>query len=319
MIIRNVAAALLVFSVAQTAAAQAGHRVEAEFQSEAGTRRYVVWVPRGYDERGRMPLVVVLHGCLQSAADIERGTRFDERADRDGFLVLYPEQPATIIPTRCWRWFDPSHQGRDPGGEPTLLAALTRKVAQDYHADSRRVYVTGISAGGAMAVNLVAAYPDLFAAAAAHSALPYRAASGVPQAFAMMRGGVSDDSLLPDRVLTASGARREPQPLLVLHGGKDQAVVPRNGDQLATQWMLAVQSWLGHPLAITTTDTAVGGLAAHRVSYDDSNTIWVEHWTILELGHAWSGGSSDGTYTNTAGPRATDLIADFFGLGRAQR
>ena len=299
--------------------AQTGHRVEREFQGVAGSRRYAVWVPRDFDSRTERPLVVVLHGCLQNAADIARGTRFDERADEDGFLVLYPEQPAVVVPAKCWRWYDAAHQSRDSAGEPALLAALTQKVATDYHVDRTRVYVAGISAGGAMAVNILAAYPEIFAAGAAHSALPYRAAVGVAHALAAMRTGVIADSVMPERVLMASGSRREPRPLLVLNGGKDQVVAPRNGDALTRQWTVAVQEWLGQPLDSVVVDTTAGGRAARRVSYRASGRTWIEHWTILELGHAWSGGSSSGTYTDTAGPRATDLMAEFFGLRPRRR
>ena len=293
--------------------AQAGRRIEGDFVNEHGSRHYVVWAPSR--PTSGMPMVVLLHGCLQDPSDIARGTRFDERADELGFVVLYPEQPEMINPTRCWRWFSPEHQGRG-SGEPALIAALTRKVAEEYRVDPRRIFVAGISAGGAMALNLVTAYPDVFAAAAVHSGLPYGSATTPMQAFMVMRAGQPEDSLRPERILQAplQGGRYEPRPLFVIHGGKDHIVAPRNGEQLAHQWKLALERALGRKLQEQARDTMVNGRSIHRVSMRDTSRVWIDLWTDRELGHAWSGGSKAGTYTDTAGVRATDLIVSFFGL-----
>lgn len=319
MIIRPLAGAAIAALLAlpgRSADGQTGHRVEAEFTDANGTRRYAVWIPGTLDSRTSMPLVVVLHGCLQDAADIARGSRFDERADEDEFLVLYPEQPATVIPTKCWRWFDPAHQGRD-AGETELIAALTREVSREYHADTSRIYVAGISAGGAMAINLLAAYPDLFAAGAAHSAIPYKAATSVVEALGAMRDGSPGDTIA-EHLLTASAARRAPPRLLVIHGGKDPVVAPRNGALLAEQWRRAAEHWLGHALDSVVVDSTSNGYTVRRATFRRAGRTWIERWTVLELGHAWSGGSKAGTYTDTSGPRATDVIARFFDL-RAPR
>jgi poly(hydroxyalkanoate) depolymerase family esterase len=314
--LKKSALALLMLAVAgPLAAQQRGHRIEGDFLDEQGSRHYSLWIP------GRTstapPLVVVLHGCLQDAADIARGTGFDGRADESGFLVLYPEQTDMISPTRCWRWFSAEHQGRG-AGEPALIANLARAVAREYRADLRRLYITGIGAGGAMAVNAIAAYPDVFAAAAIHSALPYRSASTPMQAFSVMRGGQPDDSLHPERVLAAQAgaAVSEPRPLMILHGGQDRQTIVKNADQLARQWKLALERALGRQLLVVASDTVVNGRTIARASVRDGGRLLIDQWIVRELGHAWSGGSPLGTNTDTAGPRATDLIIDFFGLRR---
>ena len=297
-------------------AQESGRRVDGDFLNEHGSRHYAVWLPARFTEG--MPLVVVLHGCLQDAADIARASRFDDRADDAGFLVLYPEQPDDINPTRCWRWFAPEHQARG-AGEPALIAALARRVAEDYRADPRRIYIAGMGAGGAMAINTIASYPDVFAAAAIHSALPYRSAATPMQAYGVMRAGQPDDSLRPELVLAAAGGAppREPRPLLVMHGGRDSLTVARNGEQLTRQWKLAFERALRRPLAEVATDSIVAGRAVKRVSIRDGDRLLIDHWAVVELGHAWSGSEAGGN-TGTVGPSATNVMVEFFGLGRVR-
>ena len=282
--------------------------IAGEFTSAAGSLRYVVRVPAGA-ENSRRPLMLVLHGCAQDARQIALGTGFSAAADSLGFLVLYPEQPASVNPAKCWRWFDPVHQVRG-SGEPALLAELTRAVTRRFGADTSRVFVVGISAGAAMAVNLLVAYPELFAAGAAHSGVAYRAADGIARALAVMKAGVPGDTVAE---LSINGSM-PPGRLIVLHGARDSVVAPINSEQLTRQWVRAVEKSRGASLQSRESVTRLGGRDARVRTFGNGRSVLVESWLVHELGHAWSGGSLAGSYTDSAGPSATALILRFFGL-----
>jgi poly(hydroxyalkanoate) depolymerase family esterase len=287
---------------ADAVAPAAGRWVEATFTSPAGTRAYKLYVPSRYDGRP-LPLVVMLHGCTQSADDFAAGTGMNTLAEADGFLVAYPEQPASANPSRCWNWFQAADQGRDRG-EPAVIAGITRQVMTAYHADPRRVYVAGLSAGGAMAAIVAAAYPDLYAAAGVHSGLAPGSAHDLPSAFqAMKRGGQSQ--------VVRPGTGR-PVPLIVFHGDRDHTVHPCNADDLVGQWV-------GATGASTPTATERrggrdgGGRAATRAVYSDTRgqTV-VEYWTVHGAGHAWAGGTHHGSFTDPAGPNSSRELVRFF-------
>ncbi|MGH7720347.1 MAG: extracellular catalytic domain type 1 short-chain-length polyhydroxyalkanoate depolymerase [Gemmatimonadaceae bacterium] len=296
----------------------AGGWVDGTFTNATGSRRYRLYVPEGNAPTGGRMLVVLLHGCTQDAGDFARGTRVARHADRDGFLALLPEQPVTAHPKKCWNWYEPAHQARD-AGEPSLIADLTRHIAREYGADSARVHLAGISAGAAMASLVAVAYPELYASLALHSGLPWRAATGVASALGAMGKGVPDADALGSAAFEAMPDGARAIPALVIHGAKDAVASPLNSRQSARQWAVTNARALGAP------PPAASGPAGRETSGETAGYRWtrtchlsavdrcvVEELVVHELGHAWSGGSREGTYTDERGPEAMSEIVRFF-------
>ncbi|CAO3359206.1 extracellular catalytic domain type 1 short-chain-length polyhydroxyalkanoate depolymerase [Azospirillum melinis] len=269
------------------------------YSGPAGTRAYKLYVPAAAGD-GPRPLVVMLHGCTQSPDDFAAGTRMNAFAERHGILVAYPEQPASANAQRCWNWFRPEDQRRDQG-EPSLLAGITRQIMCDHRVDPERVYIAGLSAGGASAANMAAAYPDLYAAVGVHSGLPAGAAQDLPSALAAMRQGGSRS-----RRAAIRGNRRVPT--IVFHGDRDHVVHPSNGDGVIAQ------ATTGSNLRSEVQQgQSPGGHSYNRniLQAPDGRTL-CEHWTIHGAGHAWAGGSPSGSYTDPQGPDATAEMLRFF-------
>ena len=249
-----------------------------------------------------LPLVVLLHGCKQNALDFAKGTGMNLLADQQQVVVLYPEQLSKANSGNCWNWFEPTHQTRS--GEPGMIAALTCKILTTRHGDVQidpdRVYIAGLSAGGAMAAVVAELYPDIFAAVGVHSGLPAGAAQSMMGAFsAMRRGG-------PVQTATA-------MPTIVFHGSADTTVHPDNGAYVSD----AARAALGNDgVELVKTEQTIrtqGLRPAQRVSYlDNSGKPCVEHWTVGDGGHAWSGGSAAGSYTDPQGPSASRAMLAFF-------
>ncbi len=272
------------------------------FSSEAGSRAYKLYVPS--TARGEaLPLVVMLHGCTQSPDDFAAGTRMNALAEEHGLLVAYPAQAASANMQRCWNWFRAEDQERGRG-EPALIAGITRQIMRDHPVDPARVYVAGLSAGGAAAAIMGATYPDLYAAVGVHSGLAPGAASDMPSAFAAMQGrGVAKG---PARGRERNKDAMQPVPTIVFHGDSDTTVHPRNGDAVVAQTGVAA--------AARVEEGRVPGGRSYRRSLlgETGDRSAVELWVVNGAGHAWSGGSSAGSYTDPQGPDASREMLRFF-------
>lgn len=279
-----------------------GHTLSGVHVGLAGRRSYRLYVPPEQTDRPR-PLLVMLHGCTQSPEDFAAGTRMNAVADRDGFLVVYPAQSANANGSKCWNWYRAQDQVRD-GGEPALIAGIVRDVVAAHAVDSDRIFVAGLSAGGAMAVILGQTYPDLFKGIGVHSGLPYGAAHDMPSAFAAMgadpRGSASTKHRPGPTV-----------PTIVFHGDRDHTVNAGNGD------VVVAQALAGGDLAATVLEgsTPSGQRWTRTVHRNRDGRAIVEQWVVHGAGHAWSGGSAAGSYTAPGGPDASTAMAEFFLAG----
>ena len=272
----------------------AGRFITGSHGGTSGRREFKLYIPPGAGERP-LPLVVMLHGCTQNPDDFAAGTGMNEAALAQGFFVLYPEQSQKMNPQRCWNWFKHNHQARGRG-EPALLAGMTREVIARHAIDPDRVYVAGLSAGGAMAAILGDTYPDLYAAVGVHSGLAAGSAKDLPSALAAMKGGGT-----PVRT-NASGL-----PTIVFHGDADTIVHPGNGEQVITASAGTASS--GEVERVN----KPGGRATTRSKHRSSDgAVVAEHWLVHGAPHAWSGGSTKGSYTDESGPDASAEMVRFF-------
>ncbi|MFL6718670.1 MAG: alpha/beta hydrolase family esterase [Burkholderiaceae bacterium] len=259
----------------------------------AGSRTYKLYIPSSYAPGGA--LVIMLHGCKQHPDDFAAGTGMNVLAEEHGCLVAYPAQSKNANGSNCWNWFQANDQRRERG-EPAIIAAIARDILRDYKADPARVYVAGLSAGGAMAAILASQYPDLFAAAGIHSGLPTGAAHDVPSAFAAMKNGT----------VKAGGAAAIP--LIVFHGDADKTVNPRNGQAVLAQRTAGRAS----NAEVEKGKAANGRGYTRAIHRDSTGKLLAEHWTVHGSGHAWSGGSRRGSYTDPQGPNASREMLRFF-------
>jgi poly(hydroxyalkanoate) depolymerase family esterase len=294
-----------------------GRFVESSYTNQAGTRGYKLYLPSGYIGQ-EVPLVVMLHGCTQSPDDIAAGTRMNTLAEENIFLVAYPAQAQGANMNKCWNWFKASDQQRGRG-EPSLVAGITRRIIDEYNVADGRVYVAGMSAGGAMAAIMAEAYPELYTAVGIHSGLAPGAAHDMPSAFAAMSQGGPATPRRDIPTATATGESARIVPAIVFHGDHDNTVHPRNADHLLEHYCTAKTTGSRDTMDSPTPRGTVrqgqisGGHAYTRTTYRDAGgRAMVERWTVHGLGHAWSGGSSTGSYTDPKGPDASAEMVRFF-------
>ena len=281
----------------------AGEFIAGSYKHQQGTRPYKLYLPTGYEAGKALPLVVMLHGCTQNPDDFAAGTQMNTIAEERQCLVLYPAQTRAANQSQCWNWFKRAHQRRDKG-EPAIIAGMTREVVKRYGIDAGKVYVAGLSAGGAMAAVMGSAYPDIYAAIGIHSGLPVGSAHDVATAFAAMRGAppASPSGAAAGRVV----------PAIVFHGDRDATVHPRNGAQVASQCVDRHDESLD---VVVQRGRVPGGYAyTCSVHKDAAGRTVLEHWEVHGAGHAWFGGSGRGSYTDANGPDASREMLRFFGL-----
>lgn len=288
-----------------------GRFLSASCTNHAGTRAYKLYIPSGYTGEA-LPLIVMLHGCTQNPNDFAAGTNMNAVAEENNCFVAYPAQIQTANGSNCWNWFQSADQRRDHG-EPSIIADITREIIREYKIDTARIYVAGLSAGGAMATVMGATYPDLYAAVGIHSGLPYGIAHDMPSAFAAMKHRKGKISA---RAATAKTPVPfgHTVPVIVFHGDRDTTVHPGNGDQALAQCVPSISTTpaQGDKVKVEKGTVPNGRTYTKTILHDAQGKAVAEKWTVHGAGHAWSGGSSKGTYTDPQGPDAAREMLRFF-------
>ncbi|NKN33722.1 extracellular catalytic domain type 1 short-chain-length polyhydroxyalkanoate depolymerase [Marichromatium bheemlicum] len=273
--------------------AVAGRWIENTFANAAGARRYRLYLPECADG-----LVVMLHGCGQGPEDFAAGTRMHQYAAAEGLATLYPAQSVEANGASCWNWYEPADQGRDRG-ECAILAGMTEAVMMAHGLDDRRTYVAGLSAGGAMAATLAAAYPERYVALGVHSGLPAGCAHDLISAMTVMRQGASPPVHGPVSAC----------PSIIFHGDRDTRVSPANALALIAQARAGVMTGSVE----IERGRAAAGLAFSRTRYPATGErAEAELWLVHGAGHGWSGGVAGASYTEPRGPDASVEMLRFF-------
>lgn len=274
------------------------------FTHNGASHPYFLYTPQAPAPTGGRPLVMMLHGCTQDAANFARGTRMNATAEAAGALVLYPTQSHSANAHGCWNWFRPEDQ-QAGAGEPALLLAMVQQALDSQAVDRQRVYVAGLSAGGAAAAVLGQQYPNVFAAVGVHSGLAPGAASNMMSALSAMKSGAKGWRAKP----ACAGERSTS--MIVFHGDADRTVHQRNGEQLLESAAAGLA---------TTVQTQEQGVSADGQRYtrtcvvnpDACSAVLAEHWLLHGAGHAWSGGDARGSYANPHGVNASAEMLRFF-------
>ncbi|MGX0905031.1 poly(hydroxyalkanoate) depolymerase family esterase [Roseovarius sp. MBR-79] len=271
-----------------------------KYRSATGSRSYRLYLPASHPKRPK-GLILMLHGCNQTPDDFAIGTHMNDLAERHGLALAYPAQTRRQNAAGCWNWFKPGNQMRGMG-EPAILAALTRKLMREFGLGRDAVFVTGLSAGGAMAMILADVYPDVFTAAGAHSGLARGAAWDTLSAMSAMHNGGAPNGALVPVIPPARPVRR-----IIFQGAEDRTVNPLNAGFIVAAGMG------GEITPCKEVRRAVRGRDYCRSSYaDPKGAVRIELWMIAGTGHAWSGGRAAGSYTDPKGPDASAQMVRFF-------
>ncbi|MES2318823.1 MAG: PHB depolymerase family esterase [Pseudomonadota bacterium] len=275
---------------------------------------YWLYLPDRLPGPAGLPLVVMLHGCEQSATLFAQGTRMNHWAEKQGYAVLYPQQSVSAHPHRCWKWYDRATQ--HGGGDVSVIVGMLGKIIGNYPIDPSRVYIAGLSAGAGMAHIVALNHPELFAAIGLHSGPLFGAGHSTMGALGVMKHGASHrvDSAVDEVLLKRPGFPG--MPTMLIQGEDDPVVLPVNQAQLTRQAMLLNRLPHGTPVEVATREGTrrANPYRLHDVYQDRKLMLRVAQ--IAELKHAWSGGDETLSYNCGAGPDASKMLLDFFGKHR---
>lgn len=313
----------LLFALLAPWPAAAGQWVFGTYGNLWGAREYQAWIPSGYQAGVATPLVLVIHGCLSEPNSMAAVSRFNELADRERFIAVYPRQNVTANPQRCWNFMLSINQSRG-SGEPSILAGIVQQVRNRYTVDAARMYVTGISSGGAMTSIMAACYSDLFAAGAVHAGGMYKGGVGLASTTeSLLFGSPYDPDVRGREAWQCSGSPRRLMPMLVFHGTDDSVVNPVNGDQVVQQFVQTSDlgddgldndsaRYLASSITRHTTPVPYGRSYTIATFRNGAGTIVAQKYTVEGMNHAWSGGPALLPFSDERGPDATGISWSFF-------
>nr|WP_206079127.1 PHB depolymerase family esterase [Mesorhizobium camelthorni] len=284
-----------------------------DFGSNPGALRARIYVPDDLPEAA--PLVVVLHGCTQTAAGYDDGSGWSQLADQEGFALLFPEQQRANNPNLCFNWFVPSDTKRN-GGEALSIRQMIEAVVVEYGLDRRRIFITGLSAGGAMTSVMLACYPEVFAGGAIIAGLPYGSAKTVPEAFDRMRGHGAPSERQLQKSLRDASPHKGPWPSIsVWHGSTDQTVASSNADAIVGQWRAI------HGLDARSTRSEIVDGHSRRVWCNAQGQELIEEYRIAGIGHGTPLDTAGDAALGAGGPFMLDIgisstwyVARFWGI-----
>lgn len=286
-----------------------------------------VYVPKSLENNTKpQAAIVVLHGCLQSGADVLRASRFDQVADKEGFYVITPEQSFSANPVRCWNWFDVKNQKRSVN-EVAAILNVVNKAIQDYPIDPERIIVAGFSAGAAMANVLAACHADMFSGVLSMAGVKFAGATNPMDAFNVMRSGSNITAETSARaahqcLLTGDDYPTSLPKMMFVAGTIDGIVAPINSTQLVQANMkfydLLDDSTLNDSILITGVKSNYAGKDGKRaytkIDFETNGKALMKLITVESMGHAWSGGTANMQYSDPKGPAITEIAVDFFDL-----